>query len=221
MPTHVCSFGYNFHISQLYESYFAANAFTEGFSMYPIVNRPLSRGRISLASSDPMVAPKIQPNYLSHPQDILTLIEGLKIVKAIGDSAAFRRFGARFYAQPLPLCRHHWPESDAYWECWVRTLATSDHHPVGSCKMGPRSDPMAVVSDRFQVHGVRRLRIVDGSTMPKALSSIDQVISGNINTPIIMMAERAADFIREDHRKAGPGGAREGAENQSFSGEKR
>ncbi|TRY61644.1 hypothetical protein TCAL_04403 [Tigriopus californicus] len=177
---------------ELYESYFAPTAFTEGFSMYPIVSRPESRGRITLASSDPLVAPRIQPNYLSHPQDTLTLIEGLKIVKAIGDSEAFKRFGAKFYDRPLVPCSHLVPGTDAYWECWVRYLSTSDHHPVGSCKMGRKNDPMAVVSPKFRVYGVRRLRIVDGSTMP-------QVISGNINTPIIMMAERAADFIKDAH----------------------
>ena len=60
----------------MYSAYFAQNSFQEGFSMYPIVNRPLSRGNISLASSDPLVHPKIQPNYFSNLQDLLTLIEG-------------------------------------------------------------------------------------------------------------------------------------------------
>lgn len=116
----------------------------------------------------------------------------MKLAKKIGDSPTFKKYGSKFYSYPLPTCRHYYPGSDAYWECWVRTLATSDHHPVGTCKMGPYHDDYAVVDNKFRVYGVKNLRVVDGSTIP-------QVPSGNINIPIIMMAERAADFIKYDY----------------------
>ena len=113
----------------------------------------------------------------------------MKIVKALGDSPIFKKYGAKFYDRKLPGCEHLTQDTNPYWECWVRHLATSDHHPVGSCKMGPRSDATSVVNHKFKVYGVRNLRVVDGSAMP-------EITNGNINTPILMMAERAADFIK-------------------------
>lgn len=134
----------------------------------------------------------------------------MKLVRYIGESKAFKKFGGRFYSKPLPPCRYFKLDTDEYWECYVRHMATTDHHPVGTCKMGPEWDDYAVVDNRwdritfpslddindfcfsFNVYGVKGLRVVDGSTMPV-------VPSGNINIPIIMMAERAADFIKQDY----------------------
>ena len=106
--------------------------------MYPILMRPKSRGRISLVSTDPNDYPRIEPNYLTHPDDLKVLIEGLKIVRKIGDSPAFDKFGAEFFNKPFPLCAHLKPESDGYWKCYVKSMTTTDHHPIGTCKMGPR-----------------------------------------------------------------------------------
>ena len=124
------------------------------------------------------------------------------MVRKLGDSPAFSEHNGHFYARPLPPCAHLFnvtaersesaDQDDAYYSCWVRHLATTDHHPVGTCKMGPRWDPMAVVDHRLRVRGLRKLRVVDGSVMPV-------ITSGNINTPIIMIAERAADFIKQEH----------------------
>lgn len=166
--------------------------------MYPIINRPKSRGRISLKSSDPLEYPKIEPNYLSHPQDVKTLVEGLKMVRQIGDSPSFKEYGSKFYSRPFPLCSGYEAESDAYWECWVRSLATTDHHPIGTCKMGPQTDRMAVVDpSNLKVRKVHNLRVVDASVMPR-------LPSGNINVPIIMVAERAAHFVKRDYYYKSP-----------------
>ena len=177
---------------EFYEAYFEDNSFKEGFTIYPSLNRPKSRGSITLKSANPYDHPIIQPNYLSDRRDIEALVEGLKIARSIGDSRPFKYYGARFYSKSLPGCGHLYPETDEYWECWVKTLATSDHHPVGTCRMGPYSDPYAVVDNQFRVYGLRNIRVIDGSTMP-------EVISGNINIPTVMMAEKAADMIKEEH----------------------
>jgi choline dehydrogenase len=84
-------------------------------------------------------------------------------------------------------------QSDAELLEWVRRRAGSIFHPVGTCAMGPESDPMAVVDARLRVHGVQGLRVVDGAVMPR-------IVSGNTNAPIIMLAEKAADLIRADLR---------------------
>lgn len=174
--------------TEIFDEYFLDAAFTEGFSMYPILLRPQSRGRVSLRSSDPNDAPVIEANYLSHPDDVNRLIEGLKMVKRIGNSKAFKKYGAAFHAKPFPLCKHLPFESDQYWECFVRSMTTTDHHPVGTCKMG--FDAFSVVNpDTLKVHGISNLRIVDASIMPF-------LPSGNIEIPVIMMAEKAADLIK-------------------------
>ena len=110
--------------------------------------RPKSRGRISLRSTDPNDHPKIEPGYLTHPDDIKRLIEGLKIVRKIGNSTAFDLFGAEFFDKPFPLCEHLQMDTDAYLECFVKSLTTTDHHLVGSCKMGPVYDQMSVVDHK-------------------------------------------------------------------------
>ena len=121
-------------------------------------------------------------------------IPGLKISMLLGSGDEFRKLGSRFHSDAFPACGRLYPDqlSDEYLECYVRHMATTDHHPVGSCKMGPSYDPMAVVDPRFRLYGAKRLRVVDGSAMPV-------ITSGNINIPITMMAERAADFIKEEY----------------------
>jgi choline dehydrogenase len=76
---------------------------------------------------------------------------------------------------------------------WIRRRAGSIFHPVGTCAMGPATDPMAVVDAKLRVHGLQGLRVVDGSVMPR-------IVSGNTNAPIIMLAEKAADMICETLR---------------------
>jgi len=81
--------------------------------------------------------------------------------------------------------------SDQYWECYVKHLTTSLYQPVGTAKMGPTTDRFAVVDSRLNVHGLKGLRVIDASIMPK-------IVSGNTNAPTIMIAEKGSDFIKED-----------------------
>ncbi|CAB4061281.1 unnamed protein product [Lepeophtheirus salmonis] len=179
---------------EIYSSYFADTAFKEGYTIYPILNRPKSRGYVELQSSNPFDSVKIQPNYLSNKSDLQTLVEGMKIARKIGDSPAFKKYGSKFYSKPFPPCLSYKYESDPYWECWIRHLATTDHHPVGTCKMGPLHDPLAVVDNELRVYGIEGLRVVDGSILPT-------LPSGNINIPITMVAEKISQAIKSEYKK--------------------
>ena len=155
-----------------------------GYSLHICVLRPKSRGSVGLASSDPAAAPLIDPNFFGDADDFERLVAGVKTAQRILRSSAFD--GVR--GEPL---YDSMTEDDAALRADIRARADTVYHPVGTCKMGPATDPMAVVDDRLRVHGLEGLRVVDASIMP-------QVVSGNTNAPTIMIAEKAADLIKDD-----------------------
>ena len=154
-----------------------------GFSCHLCALRPHSRGEVFLQSADPMADPGIDPKFLSDDRDLQTMIKGARMTREI------------LMQDPMAKYRHkelfgtETATSDADWEKHIRARADTIYHPVGTCKMG--TDDMAVVDPELRVHGLEGLRVVDASIMPK-------LISGNTNAPTIMIAERAADFIRKD-----------------------
>ncbi|KAK6640559.1 hypothetical protein RUM44_012255 [Polyplax serrata] len=164
----------------------------ETWTILPLLLRPKSSGRVSLKSSNPLDYPIIEPNYFRYKEDVQVLIEGIKIAMAISNTTAFQKYGSRPHTIPLPGCGKYALFSDAYWECSLRHFTFTIYHPAGTCKMGPRSDPSAVVDDRLRVHGVRNLRVVDASIMPT-------IVSGNPNAPVIMIGEKASDFIKHEY----------------------
>jgi choline dehydrogenase-like flavoprotein len=145
--------------------------------------RPRSRGTVRLASNDPKDAPLIDPNYWSDPHDREMAIRGLKLAQQILASEPMRNY-VRQEVIPGPDVK-----TDADYIAYANANAKTDHHPAGTCRMG--SDPAAVVTPRLAFNGVERLRVVDASIMPR-------VISSNTNAATIMIAEKAADMIRED-----------------------
>lgn len=107
---------------------------------------------------------------MTHPDDIQTMIEGMKIAIAVGYSPAFMKFGAKLFDTVFPTCTHYDYLSDAYLACVARTFTLTIYHPVGTCKMGADWDPTAVVDTKLRVKGVKGLRVVDGSVMPNIIS---------------------------------------------------
>jgi choline dehydrogenase len=144
--------------------------------------RPESQGSIHIASADPLQAPKIRPNFLSRKLDCDTLVAGLRIARQIGEAEALARYRAH-EMNPGTDCSR----DDELLDYARRTGATT-YHVMGTCKMGPDGDPLAVVDDRLAVRGIDGLRVVDASIMPT-------MPSGNINAPVLMIAEKAADLI--------------------------
>lgn len=151
--------------------------------------RPLSRGAVTLRSNDPRVAPRMVANYLTDPRDLPALVEGLKLIRRIFGTAPFAE---HCRGEELPG-----PErvSDEDLVAYLRANGQSMYHPVGTCRMGPAGERMAVVDPRLRVRGVAGLRVVDASVMPT-------IPSGNTNAPTIMIAEKAADMILQDARHA-------------------
>jgi choline dehydrogenase len=153
-------------------------------SILPGVVRPLSRGWVRLASSNPFDKPLVNPNYLAVPADLERLVQGVKLAREIFAAPAFSDWvGAEL--QPGPEVG-----SDDDLRTFVRQTAESYHHQAGSCRMG--QDDLAVVDPELRVYGIDGLRVVDASIMPA-------VPSGNCHTGILMIAERAADLIKRAH----------------------
>jgi choline dehydrogenase len=156
----------------------------DGYSLHVCTLRPESRGTIRLKSKDPKEHPLIDANYLAERRDLDTLIDGVKMGRDIFAQAGFDPYRAAEF-QPGEAVK-----TDAEIEQWIRSHCETIYHPVGTCKMGPANDPMAVVDHRCRVHGLQGLRVVDASVMPT-------LVGGNTNAPTIMIAERVAAFMQE------------------------
>jgi glucose dehydrogenase (acceptor) len=140
--------------------------------------RPLSRGTIRLASTDPYTKPLIDPKYFSNEQDLKVIIEGAKIALALGKTTPFQNIGSRFYNKTFPGCEGFALWTDDYWGCFIRHYSSTIYHYSGTCKMGPATDSAAVVDPQLKVYGIKGLRVVDASIMP-------YVVSGNTNAPTV------------------------------------
>lgn len=151
-------------------------AFTLGGTLL----HPQSSGHICLRSADPLAPPKIQPNFLSSEADLHTLIACIRLSRQIAQAKAFEQFRGEEILPGVHI------KQDEEMAVYVRNIAETLYHPVGTCKMG--KDSMAVVNAQLQVHGVQRLRVVDASIMPK-------ITSGNTNAPTIMIAEKIANIL--------------------------
>lgn len=159
--------------------------FEDAVALRPVLLHPLSRGSVRLRSADPAAPVRIFQGLLAEPADVEKLRDGMRIVREIASQPPLQRFlQAEF--DPGPSCA-----SDAGLEAHLRATAATAHHPVGTCRMGAAGDELAVVDATLKVRGIRGLRVVDASVMP-------DIVSGNINAAVIMIAEKAADLVKQD-----------------------
>ena len=143
---------------------------------------PTSRGHVRIRSADPATPPRIAPDYLSTDDDRHIAAQSLRVTRRIVAQPALAPFKPKEIKPGVQF------ESDADLATLAGDIGTTIFHPVGTAKMGPASDPMAVVDARLRVQGVEGLRVVDASVMPT-------ITSGNTNAPTLMIAERAAEWI--------------------------
>jgi len=161
-----------------------------GYSCHVCVLRPKSRGALTLASADPLAAPRIDPNFLGDPDDTARLVRGFKLMRHILSQPALARFGGQESKASAPAT------TDAQIEQFIRNHADTIYHPVGTCRMGPGgAGSLNVVDAELRVHGIDGLRVADASIMPS-------IVSGNTNAPAIMIGERAAAMARAARRPA-------------------
>jgi 4-pyridoxate dehydrogenase len=161
----------------------------DAFSCRVALLHPESTGAVGLSSASPDSAPVIMPNFLATERDRAVLREGLKIAREVmGSKELSGHLGVEVSPGPDVT-------SDADVDAFIARTGVTVHHPVGTCRMGLPSDPLSVVGSDLRVHGVAGLRVVDASVMP-------DMVGGNTNGIVIMIAERAADLIK-DNAKAG------------------
>ena len=149
--------------------------------------RPESRGHVRIKTEDSRVPPKIQPDYLSDPADRKVAADAIKLTRKIVSSPAMKKFEPEEFKPGIEFASEDELAREA------GNIGTTIFHPVGTCKMGPKSDKMAVVDERLKVYGLQGLRVVDASVMPT-------ITSGNTNSPTLMIAEKASDMILKDVR---------------------
>jgi choline dehydrogenase-like flavoprotein len=172
-----------FHVQPLSLDAFGEPMHRFGAITISVANlRPTSRGGIHAASPDPRAAPAIQPNYLATAEDERVAVQSLRLTRLIAAQPPLRRYSAV----------EHGPGSEAQSDedllAAARALGTTIFHPVGTARMGPDDDPGAVVDHRLRVRGIGGLVIADASVMPR-------IVSGNTNSPTMMIAEKAARMI--------------------------
>lgn len=154
--------------------------FGHGFALSPVGLYPRSRGRITLASPDPLEAPLIDPNLLSVPEDVEPLVRAIRLIRRIFASPPFAKYRAE---EVVPGAA---AQTDADLVAYIRAQAYTVHHPVSTCRMG--TDESAVVDPQLRVVGLEGLRVADASVFPS-------IIGGNTNAVVVMVAEKAADLI--------------------------
>ncbi|XP_067634957.1 glucose dehydrogenase [FAD, quinone]-like [Eurosta solidaginis] len=159
--------------------------------VYNILLNPKSIGNIRLRSSEFIEPPIIRHNYLTEPEDEATLLRAIRFQERVLNTLAYESMNANFLLPTIDECDVYELRSDEYWSCYIKYFSTTLYHPVGTVKMAPEMDETSCVNPRLRLNDCNNVRVVDASIMPK-------IPSANTNAATIMIAEKAADFIRED-----------------------
>jgi len=163
------------------------------FTFLPVLLHPRSVGSITLKTSNPFDAPRIDPQYLTHNDDVKCILACVRMCQKLAQQKAFEGFvgkelssmACRFTPRELTY------DSDDWWKWMIRATSLTCYHPVGTCRMGADPKTGSVVDPLLKVYGVRNLRVADCSVLPT-------LPSGNTNAPAIMVGERCADLILQE-----------------------
>lgn len=172
------------------QQFLMANSQAQTLQVLVTLLNPKSRGSVRLRSKNPHIRPIIDSGYLRAEEDVQTMISGLREFQRLLDTPDFKDHEVQPLRANLPDCAVHEYNSDAYLRCYLSYFTSTIYHPVGTCKMGPASDPDAVVDAQLNVYGLSGLRVIDASIMPT-------IVSGNTNAPTYMIAEKASDMVKD------------------------
>lgn len=160
-----------------------------GFALLILLN-PESRGSIRLNTTNPLDHPIIDPGYFRAYKDLETERNAVRQMIGLVDTPTFKSLNATLVRVKIPNCDKYDYLSDDYIDCYSHEFCLTLYHPCGTCSMGPDSNPLAVVDQQLRLKGVKNLRVIDASVMPK-------IPSCNTNAPTIMVGEKGADYIKQ------------------------
>ncbi|CAH2093800.1 unnamed protein product [Euphydryas editha] len=158
--------------------------------IYPTLLHPKSKGEIFLSKS--FNAPIIKSNYFQHPDDIDTFLKAINFVNKLEETSIFKELEIELLNISIRKCNKHSFKTDNYWKCYMRHMATTIYHPVGTAKMGPQHDNNTVVNHELLVHGIQNLRVVDASIMPT-------IPGANTMAATLVIAQKAVDIIKKQY----------------------
>ncbi|XP_060534102.1 glucose dehydrogenase [FAD, quinone]-like isoform X2 [Cylas formicarius] len=158
-----------------------------------VLLKPKSRGKILLQNQNPREPPLFHSGYLTDPngEDLETMVESVRFVQKLIQTEPMQKHNAKLHGLTLPNCQGLEFDSDDYWRCYIRNLATTTYHQAGTAKMGPSSYRESVVDPTLRIHGVQNIRVADASVMP-------ELVSGNTNAACLAIGLRAGEIIAED-----------------------
>lgn len=168
-----------------------ANKQTEIFMFFVVVLQPHSRGSVKLRSADPADPPVISSGYYTEVDDVHTQLRGINKLHELMNTTAMQSVSAKPLKMPIPECDPLPFPSDDYWRCYIKYFSANLWHPSGTSKMGDADDCTTVVCPKLKVHGFDNLRVVDASVMP-------MITSGNTQCTTYMIAQKAADMIKDE-----------------------
>lgn len=173
----------------IYDSVWKQHEGKTGFTILIGLLIPKSVGRVKIRSNSTFAPPIIDLNYLSEEEDVDTLIKAIRKTLEFSRSETFKRLNIKLNTLKVAGCEMYPFDSNSYWACAIRIQHISAYHYFGTCKMGPESDSEAVVDNQLKVYGVQGLRVVDTSVIPTH-------ITGHLEAPAVMVAEKASDLIK-------------------------
>lgn len=159
------------------------------FEMVPLFLHPSSRGEVTIQSTNIFTPPLMNPRYFSRSPDFNMLLKASYIAMNLSATLSLQEYNTTFFHEFYTPCQNITPNTEAFLICVIEQFTFTIYHPSGTCRMGSPKDPTTVVNPQLQVHGIKNLRVIDASVMPR-------ITSGNTNAPTIAIAERASDLVK-------------------------